>query len=33
MIEFLAMQVRLGRIVLEQVPLKYREQVEIVLTN
>ena len=31
MIEFLAMQIRLGKITLEQVPERFREQVRLVL--
>jgi hypothetical protein len=31
--EFLAMQIRLGKISIEQVPEKYRKEVEILLTQ
>ena len=31
MIEFLAMQIRLGKITLDQVPERFREQVRLVL--
>ena len=33
MIEFLAMQVRLGKITIEQVPERFREQVRLVLED
>ena len=33
MVKFLAMQVRLGRITLEQVPEKYRDAVQAMLGN
>ena len=33
MIEFLAIQVRLGRITIEQVPEKYQAEVEVILKS
>ena len=33
MAQFLAIQVRLGKITLEQIPEQYREQVEEILNN
>ncbi len=33
MAKFLAVQIRLGRITLEQVPEKYRTEVEVILTE